>query len=70
MMCTNALNSRGKPAVLPMSGAPTFDIEKKPETGEFKTPPRPTGRRFKESKNCLRVLYAVFYAVQNLKFLL
>ena len=28
-MCSNALNSRGKPAVSPMSGgAPTFDIEK------------------------------------------
>ena len=27
-MCNNALNSRGKPAVPPMSGAPTFDMEK------------------------------------------
>ena len=45
-MRSNALNSRGKPAVSPMSGAPTFDIEKKPQKrGEFKTPPRPTGRR-------------------------
>ena len=44
--CSSALNSRGKPAVSLMSGGPTFDIEeKKPETGEFKTPPRPTGRR-------------------------
>ena len=32
-MCTNALNSRGKPAVSPMSGAPTFDIEKKSRNG-------------------------------------
>ena len=37
MMCTNAPNSSAKQAVLPMSGAPTFDIEKKPEPGEFKT---------------------------------
>ena len=29
----------------PMSGGPTFDIEKKQKRGEFKTPPRPTGRR-------------------------
>ena len=43
-MCSSALNSRGKPAVSPMSGGPTFDIEKK-NKGEFKTPPRPTGRR-------------------------
>ena len=28
-MCSSALNSRGKPAVSPMSGGPTFDIEKK-----------------------------------------
>ena len=28
-MCSNSLNSRGKPAVSPMSGAPTFDNEKK-----------------------------------------
>ena len=27
---------RGKPAVSPMSGAPTFDIEKKQKRGEFK----------------------------------
>ena len=33
-MCSNALNSRGKPAVSPMSGAATFDIEeKKPRNG-------------------------------------
>ena len=29
MMCSNVLNSRGKPAVSPMSGSPTFDIDKK-----------------------------------------
>ena len=28
MMCSSALNIRGEPAVSPMSGAPTFDIEK------------------------------------------
>ena len=28
-----------------MSGAPTFDTEKKQKRGEFITPPRPTGRR-------------------------
>ena len=44
-MCSSALNSTGKPAVSPMSGGPTFDIEKKQKRGEFKTPPRPTGRR-------------------------
>ena len=38
-------------AVSLMSGAPTFDTGKKTETGEFITPPRPTGRR---SNNCLR----------------
>ena len=33
-------------AVSPMSGSPTFDIDKKKQKrGEFKTPPRPTGRR-------------------------
>ena len=31
-MCNNALNSREKPAVPPMSGAPTFDMEKRTET--------------------------------------
>ena len=34
-MCSSALNSRGKPVVSPMSGAPTFDIEKKQKRGEF-----------------------------------
>ena len=45
-MCTVAilLNNRGIPAVLPMSGSPTFDTEKK-QRGEFITPSRPTGRR-------------------------
>ena len=33
MMCSSALNSRGKPAVSPMSGGPTFDIEKKVRNG-------------------------------------
>ena len=47
MMCRNALNSRGKPAVSPMSGSPTFDTGKKQKRDEFKTPPRPTGRRSK-----------------------
>ena len=28
MICSNALNSRGKPAVSPMSGSPTFNTEK------------------------------------------
>ena len=45
MMRSNALNSRGKPAVSPMSGSPTFDTEKKQTRGEFKTPPYPMGRR-------------------------
>ena len=29
MMCCNALNSREKPAVSPMSGSPTFDMHGK-----------------------------------------
>ena len=33
MMCSSALNSRGKPAVSPMSGGPTFDNEKKNRKG-------------------------------------
>ena len=33
MMCSKALNSREKPAVSPISGAPTFDIEKKNRNG-------------------------------------
>ena len=33
MMCGNALNSRGKPAVSPMSVSPTFDIDKKNRNG-------------------------------------
>ena len=33
MTCSSALNSRGKPAVSPMSGGPTFDIEKKTRNG-------------------------------------
>ena len=33
MMCSSALNSRGKPVVSPMSGGPTFDIEKKNRNG-------------------------------------
>ena len=32
-MCSNALKSKGKPAVSPMSGAPTFDIIKKTKNG-------------------------------------
>ena len=32
-MCSSALDSRGKPAVSPMSGSPTFDIEKKNRNG-------------------------------------
>ena len=54
-MCSSVLNSRGKPAVSPMSGGPTFDIEKKNRNGaNLKlrhalraggVPPRPTGRR-------------------------
>ena len=49
-MCSNALNSRGKPLVSPMSGSPTYDIDKKSQKrGEFKTTPRPTGKR---SNNC------------------
>ena len=28
VICSNALNSRKKPAVSPMSGSPTFDIDK------------------------------------------
>ena len=39
-MCSNALNSTGKPAVLPMSQLST--LTKKHKRGEFKTPPRPT----------------------------
>ena len=40
-----------------MSGSPTFDTEKKEnrkiERGEFITPPRPTGRRSKNSKKVM-----------------
>ena len=32
-MCSSALNSRGKPAVSPMSDGSTFDIEKKNRNG-------------------------------------
>ena len=32
-MCSGALNRRGKPAISPMSSAPTFDIEKKNGNG-------------------------------------
>ena len=32
-MCSNALNSLGKPAVSPMSGSPTFHIDKKNKNG-------------------------------------
>ena len=32
-----------------MSGAPTFDTEKKQKLGEFITPPRPTDRRSKST---------------------
>ena len=32
-MCSSALNSRGKPAISPMSGGSTFDIEKKNRNG-------------------------------------
>ena len=32
-MCSSALNSGGKPAVSPMSGGSTFDIEKKNRNG-------------------------------------
>ena len=48
-MCSNALDSRENPAVSPMSGCPTFNVDKKKQKrGEFKTPPRPTGRRSNE----------------------
>ena len=68
-MCSNALNSREKPAVSPMSGSPTFDTGKKnkTETGEFNTPPRPADRRsnkrhpiivYYTSKNPCRVSHA------------
>ena len=33
IMCSNALNSRGKPVVSPMRGSPTFDIDKKNRNG-------------------------------------
>ena len=51
-MRSGVLNSRGKPAVLPTSGGPTFDIERKKEQkwGEFKTLPHPTGRRSNKIK--------------------
>ena len=53
MMCSNALDNRGKPAVSPMSDSPTFDTGKriKQKRGEFNTPPRPTGRRGNNALN-------------------
>ena len=33
MICSNALNSREKPAVSPMSGSSTFDIDKWKKNG-------------------------------------
>ena len=38
-MCSNALNSRGRPEVSPMSGSSVSVIEKKTRKGEFITPP-------------------------------
>ena len=64
MMCSSALNSRGKPAVSPMSGAPTFDIEKRQKRGEFKTPPRPTGRRSKKP-SCFVLAKTRIYVVKT-----
>ena len=66
MMCSSALNSRGKPAVSPMRDSPTFYIEKKQKRGEFKTPPRPMGR---QSNNIVAKMVldscAKFYLEQN-----
>ena len=67
MMCSKALDSRGKPAVSPMSGSPTFDVDKKKQKrGEFKTPPRPTGRR--SNKLCIaRKIVSAAQAKNNRK---
>ena len=53
-MCSNALNSKGKPAVSLMTGVPTFDIEiKNQKRGKFKTPPHPKGRQSNSICACL-----------------
>ena len=44
-------------AVSPMSGSPTFDIDKKKIGGEFKIPPRPTGRRSNKSKCKYKIVF-------------
>ena len=62
MICSNALNSREKPAVSPMSDSSTFDIDKwrkKQKRGEFATPPRPTGRRSSNNDQCMRYSIAI-----------
>ena len=43
MICSNALNSREKPAVSPMSGSPTFDVDKLRQTE--------AGRIYKKNRN-------------------
>ena len=51
--CSNALNSRGKPAESPMSSTLTFDIDKTTETGgEFETLPCPRSRQSNKAKTC------------------
>ena len=72
MTCSNALNSRGKLAVSPMSGSPTFDTGKKQNyRGEFKTPPCPTARRnnktFKGDINRNSIGFVAVYVRKNNK---
>ena len=51
---SNALNSREKPAVSPMSGSPTFDTGKKQKQGELKL--RHALRAGEVTKQCLPML--------------
>ena len=67
-MCSNALNSRGKLAVSPMSGSPTFGTEKKQKRGEFKTPPRPTGRRSNNEKKCYFFYQTLYISIKKKYF--
>ena len=45
MSLKDGLTRQCRPAILPMSGSPTSNTEKKQKQGKFITPSRPTGRR-------------------------
>ena len=64
-MCSSALNSRGKPAVSPMSGGPTFDMEKNQKRGKFKTLPRPTGKRSNKARSVVSLSNPVLLRMRD-----